>query len=135
MTTRDTETLAELMSERAGKRGTLLPTWEQVAADAIDPVTGYQPSPNLLWKVASGQDVKINRKLVRAIAAAFGLPPRRVQLAAARQFVGLDVDDPFGTPSGDEDVVVRVVHDPARTGDDMPATRAAIERARRDQDE
>lgn len=135
MTTRDTETLAELMSERAGKRGTTLPTWEQVAVKAVDPVTGYQPSPNLLWKVASGQDVKINRKLVRAIAEAFALPLERVQFAAARQFTGLGVDDPFDTPPGDDDVVVRVAHDPSRTGDDMPATRAAVERARRGQEE
>ncbi|MFG2670811.1 hypothetical protein [Streptomyces sp. NPDC048445] len=131
MTTRDTETLADLMSERAGKRGTTLPTWEQVAVKAVDPVTGYQPSPNLLWKVASGQDVKINRKLVRAIAEAFALPLERVQIAAARQFIGLDVDDPWDTPVGDDDGVVRVAHDRARKGEDMPATKAAVERARR----
>jgi hypothetical protein len=129
MTTRDTETLAELMSERAGKRGSGLPTWEQVGQRAVDPATGYRPSPNLLWKVASGQDVKINPPLVRAIAEAFSLPLDRVQLAAARQFIGLQVDDPFGIPAGDDDAVVRVAHPRGRRGDDMPATREFIKRA------
>lgn len=132
MTTRDTETLAELMSERAGKRGSGLPTWEQVAERAIDPKSGYQPSANLLWKVASGQDVKINRKLVRAIAAGFSLPLDRVQEAAARQFLGWQVDDPFDTDPGDHDAVARVAHAPGTTGDDMPATRRFIDQARDD---
>jgi len=135
MTTRDTETLAELMSERAGKRGSGLPTWEQVGARAVDPSTGYRPSPNLLWKVASGQDVKINPPLVRAIAAAFSLPLDRVQLAAARQFIGLEVDDPFDTPPGDDDTVVRVAHAPGKRAEDMPATRQFIERAARSENE
>ncbi|MFF6904565.1 hypothetical protein ACFY9Q_01315 [Streptomyces sp. NPDC012389] len=129
MTPRDTETLADLMSERAGKRGSGLPTWEQVAQRAVDPVTEYQPSPNLLWKVASGQDVKINPPLVRAIAAAFALPLDRVQLAAARQFIGLQVDDPFDTPAGADDAVVRVAHARGRRGDDMPKTKEFIRRA------
>ena len=134
MTTRDTETLAELMSERAGKRGSGLPTWEQVGKKAVDSVTGYRPSPNLLWKVASGQDVKINPPLVRAIAAAFSLPLDRVQLAAARQFIGLEVDDPFGTPAGDDDTVVRVAHVRGKRAEDMPATREFLERAARGDD-
>lgn len=129
MTTRETETLAEIMSERAGKRGSNLPTWEQVAERAVDPRTGYQPSPNLLWRVATGQDVKINRKLVRAIAEGLALPWERVQWAAARQFTGLHVDDPFDTNPGADDAVVRVVHDPGQTGADMPATRRFIEQA------
>lgn len=135
MTTRATETLAELMSERAGKRGSGLPTWEQISEKAIDPKTGYQPSANLLWKVSAGHDVKINRKLVRAIAQAFSLPWERVQMAAARQFTGLDLDDPFDFPVGDDDAVVRVAHDPAKRGEDMPATKAAIERSRRGSDD
>ena len=132
MTTRDTETLAELMSERAGKRGSGLPTWEQVGQRAVDPATGYRPSPNLLWKVASGQDVKINPPLVRAIAEAFALPLDRVQLAAARQFLGWQVDDPFDTPAGDDDAVVRVARAPGRRAEDMPATREFLRRAAED---
>ncbi|MFD5938318.1 hypothetical protein [Streptomyces griseus] len=135
MTPRDTETLADLMSERAGKRGSGLPTWEQVAQRAVDPVTDYRPSPNLLWKVASGQDVKINPPLVRAIAAAFSLPLDRVQMAAARQFIGLQVDDPFDTPVGEDDAVVRVAHAPDRTGDNMPATKEFLRRAAAGEDD
>lgn len=131
MTTRDTETLAELMSERAGKRGSGLPTWEQVSERAIDPESGYRPSANLLWKVASGQEVKVNPKLVRAIAAGFSLPLERVQDAAYRQFiVGWQVDDPFNTSAGDDDAVARVAHAPGKGAADMPATRDFIERAR-----
>lgn len=131
MTTRDTETLAELMSERAGKRGSGLPTWEQVAERAIDPRTGYQPSPNLLWKASAQQGIKINPPLVRAIAAGLGLPLLRVQEAAAREFIGWQIDDPFNTAPGDDDVVVRVARTGAQEAADMPATQAFIEQAKK----
>jgi hypothetical protein len=128
MTTRDTETLADLMSERAGKRGSGLPTWEQISERAIDPETGYRPSANLLWKVASGQDVKVNPQLVRAIAAGFSLPVERVRAAAYQQFI---VGDPFDTPADEDDGVVRVARRAGADPDDMPATRAFIDKARR----
>jgi hypothetical protein len=128
MMTRDTETLAELMSERAGKRGSGLPTWEQISERAVDPESGYRPSANLLWKVASGQDVKVNPQLVRAIAAGFSLPVERVRAAAYQQFI---VGDPFDTPAGDSDGVVRVAQRATDDSKDMPATRAFIEKARR----
>ncbi|TXS55219.1 hypothetical protein [Streptomyces sp. t39] len=131
MTSRDTETLAELMSARAGQRGSGLPTWEQVSERAVDPDSGYRPSANLLWKVASGQDVKVNPPLMRAIAAGFSLPLERVQAAAARQFLGWQIGDPFSTPAGDTDAVVRVAHRAGAEGEGMPATRAFIEQARK----
>ncbi|MFD3741632.1 hypothetical protein [Streptomyces sp. NPDC058629] len=46
------------------------------------------------------------------------------------QYIGVVVDDPFGTPPGDDDTVVRVAHHPARGAGDMPAVRAFVERPR-----
>lgn len=132
MTTRDTETLAQLVSERAGQRGSALPTFDQMSERSIDPVTGYRPSANLLWKIARAQSVKLTPELMRAIAAGFSLDLERVQEAAARQFLGWQVDDPFDTDPGDHDAVVRVAHAPGAKGEDMPATRRFVEEARDD---
>lgn len=131
MTPRDAETLADLVSDRAGKRGSSPLTFEQLSERSVDEVTGYRPSPNLLWKVAGGQEVKVNPALVRAIAAGLGLPLERVQVAAARQYLGWHVTDPFDTPAGDDDEVVRVVHRPGVTGSDLPLVEADIEESRR----
>lgn len=131
MTTRGTETLAELMSERAGQRGSGLPTWEQISERAIDPRTGYQPSASMLWKVAAQKGAKISPPLVRAIAAGMGLPLLRVQEAAAREYVGWQVDDPWDTPPGDEDVVVRVARTGAQEAADMPATQGFIDQVKK----
>ncbi|MDX3074577.1 hypothetical protein [Streptomyces sp. MI02-7b] len=127
MTTRDTETLAQLIAERAGKRGSGLPTFEQLSDRSKDPESDYRPAASLLWKIAQGQDVKINPPLIRAIAEGLSLPRRRVQEAAARQFLGWQVDDPFGTPSGGDDKVVRVARRPGVTARDLPRVEDQVE--------
>lgn len=82
-------TLAELVGGHAGTGRAL--TFQRLHERCIDADTGYQPSPNLLWRIATGQDIKVNPTLIRAIATGLGMELRAVQLAAARQFIGLDV--------------------------------------------
>jgi hypothetical protein len=132
MTTEGAETLSQLVGERAGKRDSGLPTYEQLSERSVDPKTGYRPSANLLWKIGNGQEVKISEKLVGAIAAGLSLPLERVQLAAARQYLGWQVDDPFGTDPGDDDEVIRVAHRPGLTAGDMPLVDESIKKSRRD---
>ncbi len=131
MTTRDTETLADLVSEQAGKGKRY--TFEQLSIRSVDPETHYKPSPNLLWKVASGQDVKLNPRLVRAIAAGLGLHPDRVADAAHRQFLGWYSADPGIAAEGDEgvDAVYRVAAAAGVTPEEMPAVREFFEGLRK----
>jgi len=67
-------------------------TYRALEDKAQDPVTGYRPSRDLLWKVGTGQSFRLTPengpKLVRAIAAGLGLEDRYVQAAAAYQFAG-----------------------------------------------
>ncbi|MEV4438200.1 hypothetical protein AB0K09_04145 [Streptomyces sp. NPDC049577] len=91
MATRQPETLTELVKERAGGEGKL--TFVALSERCVDPESDYKPSANLLWKIASGQDVKVNPELVRAIAAGTGQPLVRVQAAAAYQYTGYVVTE------------------------------------------
>lgn len=78
------ETLAQLVQD--GISGGV--TYAQLSRRSVDPDSGYRPSANLLWKIGTGRDVKINPPLVAAIAAGLSLSPVRVQAAAAYQFTG-----------------------------------------------
>lgn len=80
------ETMAQLVAAHAGTGREL--TFAALAQRSVDPRTGYQPSPNLLWRIASGEMVKVNPALVRAVTAGLGLPPERIARAAAVQFIG-----------------------------------------------
>ena len=136
MTTRDAETLAQLVSEQAGKGKKY--TFEQLANRAVDPQTGYKPSPNLVWSIASGKGVKINPPLVRALAAGLDLPPSRVEAATHRQFIGWYASEPpFETPDagGDDDAVYRVAAAHGVTADQMPAVQELFERLRKEREE
>jgi hypothetical protein len=99
------ETLTQLVQD--GISGGV--TYAQLSKRSVDPDSGYRPSANLLWKVGTGRDVKINPPLVAAIAAGLSLPPVRVQAAAAYQFTGYAIK-PLGQGA--------VVHEPgAEAGD------------------
>lgn len=128
MTTRDTETLAQLVSEQAGEGKRY--TFKQLANRSVDPESGYSPSPNLVWTIAGGKSVKMNPGLVRALAAGLGLPPQRVADAAHRQFLGWYSSEPSaevtGTEGG-EDVVYRVAAKAGVTAEQMPAVKAFYE--------
>ncbi|OII63803.1 hypothetical protein BJP40_02680 [Streptomyces sp. CC53] len=83
------ETLADLVSAVAGDRGAANKlTFEQLAERSVDPRTGYQPSPNLLWRLARQKGVKVNPELVSALAVGLSKPLERVQAAAAFEFTG-----------------------------------------------
>ncbi|MFD7236435.1 hypothetical protein ACFWAT_14155 [Streptomyces syringium] len=112
------------------------PTWRELSKRAIDRRTGYQISHSGLWKIAEGQPVKVSPPLVRAVAAMLcsssdeggrseserereeARTLRRVQLAAAQQYIGLMADDPVGASTQDATVVV--AHVPGLTAGDMP---------------
>ena len=130
MSTRDAETLADLVNEYAGKgpgRGAKM-TFEELAEKSVDPKSRYKPSANLLWRIAAGESIKVNPKLVQAIAAGLegsGVPATRVGAAAARQFLGWDVAQ---LTQGDDELaageVIQVARAAGVTPDDMPAVRA-----------
>jgi hypothetical protein len=128
MTTRDTETLAQLLKERVGERGSGT-SYEDISRRAIDPDSGYQPSASVLWNVAN-RGVKINPKLVGAIAAGLGLPVERVQAAAAREYLGWQVSHPASQGPADDDEVISVGHRRGLTPADMPLVEDAIENSR-----
>jgi hypothetical protein len=135
MTTRDTETLAQLVSEQAGEGKRY--TFKQLANRSVDPESGYSPSPNLVWTIATGKSVKMNKELVRALAVGLGFPPQRVADAAHRQFLGWYSSEPSVevTARGedeDEDVVYRVAAKAGVTPREMPAVKAFYEALRQE---
>lgn len=111
------ETLTDLVATRVGEGRPL--TYRAFETQAIDPESGYQPSKGILWKVAHDQTVKISPGLIRAIAAGLGLPPERVQRAAAYQYTGYIATQHAGGT---------IVHEPGVTLDQMPKARAVLER-------
>ncbi|MFH8792267.1 hypothetical protein [Streptomyces sp. NPDC017941] len=123
--TPEPETLATLISERAGKRGSGLPTFEQLSERSEDPVSGYRPSANHLWRIASGEDVKVNPRLLGAIAAGLSVPLHRVQAAAARQFLGLEVSSE--AVPGDDDAEISVAHEVGATAAELRRARGALD--------
>ncbi|WNI15537.1 hypothetical protein [Actinacidiphila sp. ITFR-21] len=130
MTTRDAETLTQLVADAAGTRGSGL-TYEQLSDRSADPETGYRPSRNLLHRIGTAQDVKMNPSLIRAVAAGLGLPLARVQAAAARQYLGWEAVDP-GVSEGSDDEVIRVAR---RTGVTPRDTRRVGEFVRKSREE
>lgn len=135
MTTRDAETLAQLVSEQAGKGKRY--TFEQLANRSVDPESGYAPSPNLVWTISIGRSVKMNPPLVRALAAGLGLHPRRVADAAHRQFLGWYSAEPdVNVSPGDEgdDAVYRVAAAAGVTPEQMPAVEKFFENLRKERE-
>lgn len=90
MTSDGPETLTSLVAATLTQEGgpdTIDTLWPR----CVDPETGYQPSRTTVWKFASyerAETVKISPPLIRAVAAGLGLPPHRVQAAAAFQYTG-----------------------------------------------
>jgi hypothetical protein len=136
MTTRDAETLAQLVNEQAG-RGKRY-TFEQLANRSVDPESNYKPSPNLVWTISKGQSVKMNPPLVRALAAGLSLPPKRVADAAHRQFLGWYSEEPdveVSADEEDEDVVYRVAAAAGVTPEQMPAVEEFFDRLRKERED
>lgn len=124
-----TDALTRLVQEHVGEGRAL--TVRAFAERAVDPVTGTSVSKSTAGNLVQGHRIKITPEVLAAIAAGLGLPLARVQAAAMEQYVGVVVDDPFNTPPGEDDVVVRVAHEPGKAAEDMPAVRAFLKRAER----
>lgn len=122
------DALTRLVQEHVGDGRAL--TIRAFARQAVDPQTGTSLSKSTVGNLLQGHSIKITPAVLRAIAAGLGVGEAVVQVAAMAQYVGVVVDDPFNTPPGDDDVVVRVAHDPSRTAEDMPTVRAFVEGAR-----
>lgn len=130
MTTRDTETLADLINARAGKRSGKALSFDDLSEVSVDPKSGYRPAGSYLWKISKGQDVKINPTLIRAIATGLGLPLERVQAAAARQYLGWEAVDPGLGGGGDDDEVIRVARRAGATPSDGGRVEEFVRRSR-----
>lgn len=122
------DALTRLVQEHVGDGREL--TVRAFAQAAIDPKSGTSISKSTAGNLVQGHSIKVTPEVLAAIAAGLGVPLAQVQLAAMRQYVGVVVDDPFGTDPGDDDTVVRVAHDADRDAEDMPTVRAFIERPR-----
>lgn len=122
------DALTRLMREYVGEGRPL--TQRAFAERAIDPQTGTTISKSTVGNLVTGSRIKITPEVLRAIAAGLGRPLAEVQAAVLTQYVGIVVDDPFDTDPGDDDVVVRVAHEPGKTADDMSALRAWLARPR-----
>ncbi|MCI4045090.1 hypothetical protein [Streptomyces sp. TRM75563] len=122
------DALTRLVQKHVGAGRAL--TIREFAQAAVDPVSGTSISKSTAGNLVTGHSVKITKEVLGAIAAGLGISLAQVQLAAMEQYVGVVVDDPFDTDPGDDDVVVRVAHDPDRASEDMPAVRAFLDRPR-----
>ncbi|WP_328920688.1 helix-turn-helix domain-containing protein [Streptomyces sp. NBC_00208] len=123
-----TNALTRLVREHVGEGRPL--TIRVFAERAIDPKTGTTISKSTAGNLLTGARIKITPEVLGAIAAGLGVTLAEVQAAAMAQYVGVVVDDPFDTDPGDDDVVVRVAHEPGKTADDMPRLRAFLARPR-----
>jgi hypothetical protein len=86
--------LTQLVKEHAGEGRPL--TLREFAERAVDPETGTTISKSTAGNLVTGSRIKITPEVLAAIAAGLGVPLRRVQAAAAEQYVGLVLDDPAG---------------------------------------
>lgn len=123
------DALTRLVQEHVGEGRAL--TVRAFAQRAIDPKSGTTISKSTVGNLVQGHRIKITPEVLGAIAAGLEVPLAVVQAAAMQQYVGIVVDDPFDTPAGDDDVVVRVAHESGKTAEDMPAVRAFLDRAER----
>lgn len=86
------ETLTDLVMATLAPQGR--DTIDTLYERCTDPATGYHPARTTVWKLASpdrAETVKINPRIVGAVAAGLGISPTRVRAAAAYQFTGYHV--------------------------------------------
>ena len=124
------DALTRLVQEHVGDGKPI--TIRAFAEQAVDPETGTTISKSTAGNLVQGHIIKIDPGVLGAIAAGLGVPLAEVQAAAMAQYMGIVVDDPFDTPPGDDDVVVRVAHHPGRSAESMPTVRAFVERPHAD---
>ncbi|WP_051878014.1 hypothetical protein [Streptomyces sp. NRRL B-24720] len=86
------DALTSLVREHVGEGRPL--TLRVFAERAIDPKTGTTISKSTAGNLVTGSRIKITPEILGAIAAGLDVPLRRVQAAAAEQYVGLVLRDP-----------------------------------------
>ncbi|ODA69241.1 hypothetical protein [Streptomyces sp. AVP053U2] len=118
------DALTRLVQEHVG-RGRRL-TFRAFEEQAVDPVTGRRISKSTAESVAKGHQIKVTPEVLRAIAAGIGEDLTRVRRAAIRQYIGIEVTDPFNTEPGDDDAVVRVAHEVGATAEELDQARRAL---------
>lgn len=128
------DTLSSLVQSRVGEggEGGKL-TYQAFLRKAVDPETGYRPSIGILQRLMKNEPVKINRQLVRALAAGLpGVSEFQVKMAASYEYAGLDLAEveayrPFRAlePDGAPITGVGVA---GASEDDLPVTRRELER-------
>ncbi|MGY0067676.1 hypothetical protein ACWZEH_12790 [Streptomyces sp. QTS137] len=116
------DALTRLVQQHVG-RGKRL-TFRAFEEQAVDPRTGRRIGKSTAQNVTRGHQIKVTPEVLRAIAAGIDVDISLVRAAAIRQYIGIEVTDPYGAESGADDAVVRVAHE-------VGASAAELERARR----
>jgi transglutaminase-like putative cysteine protease len=122
------DALTRLVQEHVG-RGRRL-TFRAFEDQAVDPLTGYRISKSTAQELTRGHQIKITPPVLRAIAAGIGEDPARVRAAAIRQYIGIEVTDPFQTPADGDDTVVRVAHEVGATAEELEQVKRALDNPR-----
>lgn len=119
------DALTRLVQEHVG-RGRRL-TFRAFEEQAVDPVTGRRISKSTAENVAKGHQIKVTPEVLRAIAVGIGEDLARVHRAAIRQYIGIEVTDPFNTEPGNDDTVVRVAHEVGATAEELEKARRVLD--------
>jgi len=126
------DALTRLVQEHVG-RGRRL-TFRAFEEQAVDPVTGRRISKSTAENVAKGHQIKVTPSVLRAIAAGIGEDPAKVRRAAIRQYIGIEVTDPFNTDPGDDDTVVRVAHEVGASAEELSRAGQALSESKPEAD-
>jgi hypothetical protein len=118
------DALTRLVQEHVG-RGRRL-TVRAFEEQAVDPISKRRLSKSLAGNIVRGHQIKVTPEVLRAIAAGTGESLSKVRAAAIQQYIGIEVTDPFQTPPGDDDTVVRVAHEIGATAEDLEQVRQAL---------
>ncbi|MFF7485577.1 hypothetical protein ACFZBC_08775 [Streptomyces luteogriseus] len=119
------DALTRLVQEHVG-RGRRL-TVRAFEERAVDPVSGRRLSKSLAGNIVQGHQIKVTPEVLRAIAAGIGESLAAVRAAAIQQYIGIEVTDPFQTPPGDDDTVVRVAHEVGASAGDLEQVQQVLD--------
>ncbi|MFH9014012.1 hypothetical protein ACH4C6_21855 [Streptomyces sp. NPDC017943] len=118
------DALTRLVQEHVG-RGRRL-TLRAFEEQAVDPISKRRLSKSLAGNIVQGHQIKVTPEVLRAIAAGIGESLATVRAAAIQQYIGIEVTDPFQTPPGDDDTVLRVAHEVGASAEDLQQVRHAL---------
>ncbi|MFF8953845.1 hypothetical protein ACF09I_34365 [Streptomyces sp. NPDC014940] len=119
------DALTRLVQQHVG-RGRRL-TFRAFEEQAVDPASGHRISKSTAENIVKGHQIKLTPEIVRAVAAGLEVPLAQVREAAIRQYVGIELSDPFATGTGDDDTVIRVAHQVDATAEELDHVRRSLE--------